>query len=68
MLEEFKAADIRSSVMVQKGTFADIETMAHNTHSDLIVASASSLAESNYRLPDEFIPHLPCPIIILNSA
>jgi hypothetical protein len=65
---EFKAAGIKSSVMAQKGTVADIETLAHNTHSDLIVISASSLADSNYRLPDEFIPHLPCPIMVLPTA
>jgi hypothetical protein len=66
--EEFKIAGIRSSVMAQRGTVADIEALAHNTHSDLIVISASCLADSNYRLPDEFIPHLPCPILILPSA
>ena len=66
--EEFKAAGIKSSVMSQDGSVADIETLAHNTRSDLIVLGASSLANSNYRLPDEFIPHLPCPIIILPSV
>jgi hypothetical protein len=66
--EEFKAAGIRSSVTAQQGTTADVETMAHNTHSDLIVVGASSLADANYRLPDEFIPHLPCPIIVIPSA
>jgi hypothetical protein len=66
--EEFKANGIKSSVMAQKGSVADIETLAHNTHSDLIVIGASSLADSNYRLPDEFIPHLPCPIMILPTA
>lgn len=66
--EQFKAEGIKSSVMAQKGTIADIETLAHNTHSDLIIISASSLADHNYRLPDEFIPNLPCPIVILHSA
>jgi hypothetical protein len=66
--EEFKAVGIRSSVTVQRGAMADVEALAHNTHSDLIVISASSLADTNYRLPDEFIPHLPCPIIVLPSA
>jgi hypothetical protein len=66
--EEFKAGGIRSSVTAQKGTMADVETLAHNTHSDLIIISASSLADSNYRLPDEFIPHLPCPIVVIPSA
>jgi hypothetical protein len=42
--------------------------VAHNTGSDLIILSASSLATSNYRLPDEFIASLPCPIIITNAT
>jgi nucleotide-binding universal stress UspA family protein len=66
--EEFKAAGITSSVLAQRGTPTDIETLAHNTRADLIVIGASSLADSNYRLPDEFIPHLPCPIIVLPTA
>jgi hypothetical protein len=66
--EEFKAAGIKSSVMAQEGAVADVETLAHNTRCDLIVVGASSLADTNYRLPDEFIPNLPCPILVLPSA
>jgi hypothetical protein len=66
--EEFKAAGIKSSVMAQEGSVADVETLAHNTRCDLIILGASSLADTNYRLPDEFIPHLPCPILVIPSA
>jgi hypothetical protein len=65
---EFKAAGVKCSVMAQQGVVADVETLAHNTRCDLIVIGASSLADANYRLPDEFIPHLPCPIVILPTA
>lgn len=64
--EEFKAAGIKSSVMAREGDVADIQTIAHNTGSDLIVLSAESLAFSNYRLPDEFLANLPCPVLITN--
>ncbi len=66
--EEFKAEGIRASVIAREGDVEDIQTLAHNTGSDLIVLSASSLAGTNYRLPDEFIPGLPCPIIITNAG
>jgi hypothetical protein len=66
--EEFKTAGIMASVMAQKGAVADVETLAHNTRCDLIVLGASSLADTNYRLPDEFIPHLPCPILVIPTA
>lgn len=66
--EEFKAAGIRSSVMAREGDVEDIQTLAHNTGSDLVVLSSTSLAGSNYRLPDEFLPTLPCPILITNAG
>ena len=66
--EEFKAAGIRSSVMAREGGISDIQTLAHNTGSDLIVLSASSLALAGYRLPDEFIASLPCPILLVNAG
>lgn len=66
--EEFKAAGIRSSVMAREGGVDDIQTLAHNTGSDLIVLSASSLALAGYRLPDEFIASLPCPILLVNAG
>lgn len=64
--EEFKAAGIKSSVMAREGDVADIQTFAHNTGTDLIVMSAESLAFANYRLPDEFLASLPCPVLITN--
>ncbi len=66
--EEFKAAGIKSSVMAREGDVEDIQTLAHNTGSDLVVLSSASLAGSNYRLPDEFLPTLPCPILITNAG
>jgi len=66
--EEFKADGIKASVMAREGDVDDIQAVAHNTGSDLIVLSSSSLAGDNYQLPDEFIPSLPCPIIITNAA
>ncbi len=66
--EEFKAAGIKSTVMAREGDVDDILTLAHNTGSDLVVLSAASLAGSNYRLPDEFIAGLPCPILLVNAG
>jgi len=65
--EEFKAAGIKASVMAREGDISDIRTLAHNTGSDLIVLSSASLALSNYRLPDEFLASLPCPVLFANA-
>ena len=65
--EEFKAEGIKASVMAREGDVDDIHALAHNTNSDLIVLSATSLAGCGFRLPDEFIAGLPCPIIITNA-
>uniref|UniRef100_A0A7C4GH03 NADH:quinone oxidoreductase/Mrp antiporter transmembrane domain-containing protein n=1 Tax=candidate division WOR-3 bacterium TaxID=2052148 RepID=A0A7C4GH03_UNCW3 len=65
--EEFKASGIKASVMAREGDVDDIHTLANNINADLIVLHASSLAGANYRLPDEFIASLPCPIFIVNT-
>lgn len=66
--EELKAKGIRATVMAQEGDLNTLHALARNTSADLIVLSASSLAVTNYRLPDEFISSLPCPIIIANPT
>lgn len=65
--DEFKAEGIRSSVLVQQGDIRELPTLAHNIGADLIVISLSSLSDQQYRLPDEFLVRLPCPIIITNA-
>jgi len=66
MEEEFKAADIKSSVIAQEGNVESIQSLATSTHCDLIVLAASNLEDADYRLPEELIPNLPCPLIVTN--
>jgi hypothetical protein len=66
--EEFKASGIKSSVMAREGDIEDIQTLVHNTGSDLVVLSAASLAGANFRLPDEFLAALACPILITSAG
>jgi hypothetical protein len=65
--EEFKAAGIKSSVMAQEGKMDNILGLANSSHCDLIVLSSSNLSDSGYRMPDELIPNLPCPLIVTNQ-
>ncbi len=65
--EEFKAAGIKSSVMAQEGNVGSIQSLAASTHCDLIVLAAGNLADDDYKLPEELLPNLPCPLIITNS-
>ena len=64
--EEFKAAGIRSSVMAQEGSIETIQLLATSTQCDLIVLAAGNLRDEDYRLPDDLIPNLSCPLIITN--
>ncbi len=64
--EEFKAADIKSSVMAQEGNIESIQSLATGTHCDLIVLGSSNLADEDYKLPEDLIPNLSCPLIITN--
>lgn len=65
--DEFKSEGIRSSVLVQQGDINGLPTLAHNIGADLVVISVASLADRQYRLPDEFLSRLPCPIIITHA-
>ncbi len=54
-------------MLIQQGDINNLPTLAHNTGADLVIISVSILANNQYRLPDEFLVRLPCPIIITNA-
>jgi hypothetical protein len=64
--EEMKKAGIKSSVMAQEGNVGNIQSLASSTHCSLVVLSAESLSDDDYRLPEDLLPNLPCPLIITN--
>jgi hypothetical protein len=66
--EELKSSGIQSSVIAQQGNIDTIQLLASNTRCNLIVLSASSLLEHDYKLPEELLPNLPCPLIITQSS
>jgi len=65
--EVFKSAGIKSSVVAQQGNIDTIQLLASSTRCDLIVLAAASLADYDYRLPEELLPNLPCPLVVTNS-
>ncbi|MEO0070985.1 MAG: hypothetical protein ABIK39_02740 [candidate division WOR-3 bacterium] len=66
--DEFKKSGIKSSVVAQLGTIDNIRFLANSTHCDLIILPTSVLAEHDYRLPEELLPNLPCPIFFLPGS
>lgn len=66
--QEFKAAGIKSSVVVQEGDVEQLRTLVTSTHCELVILAAGNLAERNYKLPEELLSHLPCPILITQSG
>ena len=65
--EELKSAGVRSSVIAQEGSIDNIQMLATTTQCDLIILAASSLEDDDYKLPEDLLPNLPCPLIITNS-
>lgn len=65
--EEFKSSGIKSSVIAQEGDISSLQLLASTTHCDLIVLAASNLADKDYKLPEELLPNLPCPLVITNA-
>jgi hypothetical protein len=64
--EEFKRAGIKATVVAQQGGIENLRTLANSTHCSLILVSAHALADDDFRLPDDLIPNLPCPLLITN--
>ena len=64
--EEMKKSGIKSSVMAQEGNVGNIQSLASSTHCNLVVLSAENLSDMDYRLPEDLLPNLPCPLIITN--
>ncbi len=63
--DEFKKSGVKASVVAQLGKIDDLHSLAHNTRCDIIVLPANTLADHNFQLPEELIPNLPCPIILM---
>ncbi|MEO0080862.1 MAG: hypothetical protein ABIL25_01050 [candidate division WOR-3 bacterium] len=66
--QEFKSVGIKSSVVVQEGDVGQLRSLVTSTHCDLVVLASGNLAERNYRLPEELLASLPCPLIITQSG
>ena len=64
--EEFKQAGLKATVVAQQGGIENLRTLANSTHCNLVVISAAALADDDYRLPDDLVPNLPCPLMITN--
>jgi hypothetical protein len=66
--QEFKSAGIKSSVVVQQGDVEKLRPLVTSTRCNLIVLAAGNLAERNYRLPEDLLSNLPCPLLITQSG
>jgi len=66
--QEFKAAGIRSSVVVHESDLDGLLSVVTSTHCNLVVLAAGVLADRNYVIPEELLANLPCPIIVTQSG
>ncbi|MEO0079469.1 MAG: hypothetical protein ABIK44_02170 [candidate division WOR-3 bacterium] len=66
--DEFKSQGIKASVVCQEGGLEKLQLLANTTRCDLLVLAADNLADHDYKLPEELLPNLPCPLIITNPT
>lgn len=66
--DEFKKAGVKASVIAQLGTIDSIQLLANSTHCDLLVIPTSILAEHDYRLPEELLANIPCPLFFVPGS
>lgn len=65
--DEFKKSGIKSSVVAQLGTLDNLQFLANSTRCDLVILPTSILADFDYRLPEELLPNLPCPLLLITG-
>ncbi|MGQ9678802.1 MAG: hypothetical protein ACUVUD_05925 [bacterium] len=66
--DELKKSGIRASVVAHLSTIDNIQLLANSTRCDLIILPTSILSDFDYRLPEELLPNLPCPLLILTNT
>ncbi|MEO0020564.1 MAG: hypothetical protein ABIK48_00110 [candidate division WOR-3 bacterium] len=66
--EDLKQSGIRASVIAHLTTLDNLQFLANSTHCDLIILPVSILADHDYHLPEELLPNLPCPILLINNS
>ncbi len=66
--EEFKQAGVKASVVAQLSTIDNIQFLASTTHCDLVILPISILADHDYQLPEELLPNLPCPLLLMPNG
>lgn len=65
--EEFKQSGIQASVVASLTTLDNLQLLANTIRCDLIILPVSVLADRDYRLPEELLPNLPCPILLMDN-
>ncbi len=65
--DEFKKSGIKASVVAQLGTLDNLQFLANSTRCDLIILPISILENFDYRLPEELLPSLPCPLLLITN-
>ncbi len=63
--DEFKKSGIKASVVAQLGAIDNLQSLVHNTHCDIIILPISVLSDYNFHLPEDFLPNLPCPLLLI---
>jgi|UniRef100_A0A7V3V083 hypothetical protein len=65
--EEFKQSGIRASVIANLTTIDNLQFLASSIRCDIIILPVSILADNDYHLPEELLPNLPCPLLLINN-
>jgi hypothetical protein len=66
--EEFKQSGVRASVVAHLTTIDNLQFLASSTRCDLIILPVTILADHDYRLPEELLPNLPCPLLLITNT
>lgn len=63
--EEFKRNGVKASVISQLVTISNIHSLASSTQADLIILPVSVLGDFDYKLPEDTLINISCPILLI---
>ncbi len=65
--DEFKKSGIKASVVAQLGTIDNLQSLVNATRCDLVILPTNILEEFDFKLPEDLLPNLPCPLLLINN-
>lgn len=64
---EFKESGAEVAVAVDENSLFEIQPFLRSINADLLILPVERIGSYNYKVPDEFLSDLPCPVLLIGK-